>query len=166
MRRSLTLAFLPALLSACSALELPQTPDEFRQLVVDHPGVYAVSTHVSNQRFESVMSSVERSARECLNFNRRQTRTQGGVPAMAMQDAYRTNLRRLDNDHATLTMQEKTTGAIQVQKVPPGGMYQMVVDIERLTANTTNVTFYGYRDTRFRAFIEQAADGQSVPCPV
>lgn len=165
MPKFFALTLILATVSACTLIELPQTPAEFRQLVIDHPEYYAVSTHVAKQRFGKVISSLERSAGKCMNFNTRQTRTQGGMTTMSITDEYRTTIRRVDNNNAILTMQEDTKGSIQIQKIPPGGSYVSVVDIERLTANTTKVTFYGSGKTRFRAFVEQAASGKTVPCP-
>ena len=80
---------------------------------------------------------------------------------------YTATFRTVNKAHAELTMQDNPLNPRIGPKMPKGGFYMMAVDVDRASANTTQLTFYGPSlawDETYDA-IKRWSEGVAVGCP-
>ncbi|WP_019143031.1 hypothetical protein [Noviherbaspirillum massiliense] len=129
-------------LSACAALEQPKTREEFTKFVVDSPKMMLTDTYTVNRRFEDVVQSLDRRWQECYRITKSMSSSSGSVTTMQYRDTYIPFTHRISNSRAELTLQTSTIHMKMVNNVPTGGDYIMALDIDRLSANKTKLTWY------------------------
>lgn len=129
-------------LSACAILEQPKTREEFTKFVVDSPKLGFTDTYTVHRRFEDVVQSLDRKWQECYNVTKTMSRTEGGIKTMQYRDTYVPFTHRVNNSLAELTLQISSSRMKMVNNVPTGGDYIMALDVERLPANKTKLTWY------------------------
>ena len=168
MRNVTVVALAAVVLSGCS-MHYPQTREEFRQGIVSSDSSFRfVDTYVAKRRFEDVVQSLKHNVPQCFDQNVTTTRTQGGMTTMNQTDEWRTIVEVIDSNRADVTTQQTMKGAIVPVKVPSGGFYVNAVDIERVTASTTKLSFYGTTSSGSKqrwVLIRQWSDGKPTPCP-
>ena len=168
MRIHVTAAVAAALLAGCS-MHYPQTREEFREgLVKSDSRFKLVETHVAKRRFDDVVRSLQQNVEPCFNQDVTTTRMQGGITTMNQTDEWRTTVKVVDRNRAEVTTQQTMKGAIVPVKVPPGGFYMGAMDVERLTASTTKLSYYGSTASGSKQrwdLMKQWSDGKAVPCP-
>jgi hypothetical protein len=168
MRNATFVALATAVLSGCS-MNYPQTREEFRQGVVSSDSSYKfVDTYVAKRRFEDVVKSLKQNVEACFDQNVTTRRTQGGMTTMNQTDEWRTTVKVISGSRAEVTTQMMMKGAIVPVKVPPGGFYVTAVDVERATASTTKLSYYGSTTSGSKErwdLIRQWSDGKPTPCP-
>src|SRR5215813_7217873 len=168
MRNAIITAFTAAVVSSCST-NYPQTREEFRQGLVSSDSSFKfVDTYVAKRRFEDVVKSLQQNVASCFNQDVTTTRTQGGITTMNQTDEWRTTVKVVNKNLAELTTQQTMKGAIVPVKVPPGGFYVTAVDIERATATTTKLSYYGSTSSGSKErwdLVRQWSDGKPTPCP-
>jgi hypothetical protein len=146
----------------------PQTRQEFVQMNVKGAAFSMVDSHVAHRSFDTVVRNLKNKSAECLDTNVTTRRTENGMPTMNVKDEFRTTVRVVSANRAELTTQYRSKGITYAQKVPEGGFYRRAVDIVRLSANTTKLTYYGSSfdsSKKIWATIKQWSDGESAPCP-
>lgn len=157
------------ILSGCAGSgATPQTRKEFVQANVRGIPFSMVDTHISKRSFEQVVSSIRQKAGQCFNTNVTTTRTEGGMKTMNIKDEFRTTVRVLSSSRAELTTQFTSKGIVYLQEIPKGGFYHRAVDIERVSASATKLTYYGSSFESGKAAwsaIKQWGDGQATACP-
>ena len=167
--RHFTLVLSAAVVVAGCAGNNPQTREEFVKTRRDGVPFNMTDSHVANRRFEDVVSTLRKKSEECLNVDVTMTRTQGGIKAMNATDEYRTQVKLVGPNMAELTTQfHMAKGQIVTQKVPEGGFYTRAVDIERISARTTKLTYYGpslESGKKVWGTIKEWSDGKNSPCP-
>lgn len=167
--RYFILLLCAAVLAAGCAGNNPQTREEFVKTRRDGVPFNMVDTYVANRRFEDVVSSLRKKSDECLQVDVTMRRTQGGITAMNATDEYRTRVTVVGPNSAEMTTQfHMAKGQIVTQKVPEGGFYTRAVDIERASARTTKLTYYGSSlesGKKVWATIKDWSEGKNSPCP-
>jgi hypothetical protein len=156
-----------ALISGCASMD-PQTRDEYRAAVDGGRPFSMKDSFVAKRGFDEVVRTLRQKSDECFNVNIKTTRKQNGMTTMATTDEVRTVIRIVNSKRAELTMQTNPKGIIMLNKVPEGGFYRMAIDIDRLTASTTRLTYYGSSTDHGKerlAIIKQWSDGKQVGCP-
>jgi type IV pilus biogenesis protein CpaD/CtpE len=155
------------LVSGCASMD-PQTRDEYRTAVEDGRPFTMKDTFVAKRGFDEVVKTLRQKSDECLNVNIKTTRKQDGMTTMATTDEVRTTIHVVNSKRAELTMRMNPKGIIMLNKVPAGGFYRMAIDIDRLAAGSTRLTYYGSstdHGKRRLAAIKQWSDGKQVGCP-
>ena len=174
MHRLVLISGVVAILYGCAGLTLSQTREEFVQRKRDGEPFSMVDTYIAKRQFDDVVKTLKQKTAECFNVNVTTRRTEGasspqaGITTMNIRDEYRTTIRTINSNRAELTTQHTTKGMVSLQKVPEGGIYDRAVDIERLTAGKTKLTYYGPSfDSAKKVWtaIRQWSDGQPTPCP-
>lgn len=168
MRRLVVIAGIVAVLAGCAGAAPSQSREEFVQNRLRGAPFSMVDSHLSKRRFDDVVNSLKRRTAECFNVDVTTRRTSGGATTMNVKDEYRTTVRKVSAERAELTTQYTSKGMVSLQKVPEGGFYYRAVDIEKITANSTKLTYYGPSiDSGKRAWaaMKQWGDGQPAACP-
>jgi hypothetical protein len=167
MRKLSFFASLIILVSGCASMD-PQTRDEYRAAVDGGRPFSMKESFVAKRGFDEVVKTLRQKSDECLNVNIKTTRKQDGMTTMATTDEVRTAVHVVNSKRAELTMRMNHKGIIMLNKMPEGGFYRMAIDIDRLTAGTTRLTYYGpstdYGKRRL-AVIKQWSDGRQTGCP-
>jgi len=169
MRNAIFVALATAVLFGCGSMNYPQTREEFRKDLVSSDSSFKfVDTYVSKRRFEDVVKALKANVEACFNQDVTTTRTQGEMMTMNQTDEWRTTIKVINGNRAEVTTQQTIKGAIVPVKVPPGGFYVTAVDIDRLTASTTKLSYYGSTSSGSKErwdLIKQWSDGKPTPCP-
>ncbi|HZW12566.1 MAG TPA: hypothetical protein VFF81_05160 [Noviherbaspirillum sp.] len=162
--RSTALFLLTITLIGCVAT--PQTRDEFKQQIKEHPKLGLHEMYTANRRFEDVVRTIETKWQECYNVSRTTTRSQGGMTTMRYRDTYHPKSEKKNNSLVEMTLQETSEGIVMLNKIPPGGLYMAALDLERLPANKTRLTWYspawGWGDSWEKN--KQWSDGKNIAC--
>jgi hypothetical protein len=164
------LAIIPgviALVTGCASMD-PQSRDEYRAAVEGGRPFSMKESFVAKRGFDDVVRMLRQKSGECFNINVRTTRKQDGMTTMDTTDEVRTVVRVVNSKHAEVTMQTTPKGIVMLNKVPEGGFYRMAIDIDRLTAGSTRLTYYGSstdHGKRRLAVIKQWSDGKQAGCP-
>lgn len=169
MRNATFVVLAAAVLSSCSSMQYPQTREEFRQGLLTSDSSYKlVDSYVAKRRFDDVVKSLQQRVQACFDQDVTTRRTQGGMTTMNQTDEWRTTFRVVDRNRAEMTTQMTMKGAIVPVKVPPGGFFVTAVDVERLTASTTKLSYYGSTTSGSKErwdLVRQWSDGKPTPCP-
>jgi hypothetical protein len=167
MRQLVFFVGVITLVSGCASMD-PQTRDEYRTAVDGGRPFTMKDSFVARRGFDEVVRTLRQKSDECFNVNIKTTRKQDGITTMATTDEVRTVIRVVNSKRAELTMQTNPKGIVMLNKVPAGGFYRMTIDIDRLAAGTTRLTYYGSstdHGKRRLAVIKQWSDGKQVGCP-
>jgi len=167
MSKLALLLLASVVLAGCGTMGAPQTRDEYRKALSGGIPLTMVETHTVNRRFEDVVKVVTQKAAECLNVDSYMKRSEGGITTMNTKEEYRTVVRTVDSNLAELTTQFQWRGVTTLQKVPEGGFYSQAMDIERIAANKTKLTYYGpsFRNITWPAFKKWSEGQANEPCP-
>jgi hypothetical protein len=163
------LAFLitiTALVTGCATT--PQSREEMKASVVQHTSFGLMDTYIVNRSLENVAASLERKWRECYDVNVTTNRaTSSGITTSHYSDVFHPQFRRVGTTKVEMTLQSTTTGMKSLNKVPEGGEYQVVLDLDRLPANRTKMTWYSWRIGMGEQLDinKQWANGKDAPCP-
>lgn len=166
MRKTVFFTSLVILVSGCASMD-PQTRNEYRTAVDGGRPFTMKDSFVARRGFDEVVKTLRQKSDECFNVNIKTTRKQDGMTTMATTDEVRTVVRVINSKHAELTMQTNPKGIIMLNKVPAGGFYRMAIDIDRLTAGSTRLTYYGPSTDHGKkrlAVIKQWSDGKQAGC--
>jgi hypothetical protein len=169
--RCLLLALSAAVLASCSIqpVKQPQNREEFKAALAKGAPFMKVQTHVANGRFEDAAKLLKSKTEQCLNYRLTETTRNVGTgltTGVSAQD-YAATFRNVNKAHAELTMQHHPLGPRIGPEMPKGGFYLMAVDVDRASANTVQLTFYGPSmgwDKTYDA-IKQWSEGAAVGCP-
>ena len=164
MRYALLLA-AAVVLAACTTT--PQTRDEFRTLAAGHPKFYLTGSYTANRRLEDVATTLQRKWEECYSVQRTTTRTQGGMTTSRYRDTFHPRIQKVSNSLIQMTLQQTTEGMIMLNKVPDGGEYIVVLDLERVSGNKTKLTWYSSQYAGWPQRWErnkQWSDGKDLAC--
>lgn len=167
MRKYAIIACVIILVTGCASMD-PQSRDEYRAAVEGGRPFSMKESFVANHGFDDVVKMLRQKSGECFNVNVRTTRKQDGMTTMDTTDEVRTVVRVVNSRRAEVTMQTTPKGIVMLNKMPTGGFYRMAIDIDRLAAGTTRVTYYGSstdHGKRRLAAIKQWSGGKAVACP-
>lgn len=142
------------------ACAMPQTKDDVRNDAMKRS---KVQTHISKKNFDTVVKTLRTKSENCLNFSTTMTRMQSGPIRPTFTSTFKSTFKVINTDKAELTVQLIPPG-IKVQKMPPGGFYYIICDIEHHSANQTKLTLYGTDDAVSDA-IKKWSDGKEAGCP-
>lgn len=150
--------------------QVPQTTGEFRHAVQGGAFMSRVHSATVPQPFEAVMANLHNYALTCLATTRTSVVMSSSPGDMSSgMVIYRPKLQLVGPQSAELTLQMgPTTPGI---KVPPGGPFIMLVDIESSSAQgETRLTVYGRTNPRERALADESlpawARGIPAKCPL
>lgn len=141
MRVSTTSSMAAVVLLAGCALQQPQTPEEFRQMV---PGATfgKTETFEVSRPFPQVADTFQKRAPACLNVSVRTT-SQTATSYQVIDTDYKPTVRVTPQRAELHVQQHHRTGVIKVSKEPEGGYYLMVVDAYPAAAGKTRVQIFG-----------------------
>jgi alpha-L-fucosidase len=143
----------------------PQTREGFKESAKSNTLLGTVDTYTANRRFEEVIAMLDRKWQECYSRRSTTTRTQGGMTTMNYQDTFNPQSRKVSDSLVEMTLQVTTTGMIMLSKVPPGGDFVIALDVERLPANRTRLTWHaGPGKGSYWEKNKQWSDGKDVAC--
>ena len=169
--RHLLFALFVVVLTSCAIQPVtqPQNREEFKAALAKGATFMKVETYVAKQRFEDATKLLKTKAEECLNYRLTEgTRSAGtGLITGSTSHDYTATFRTVNKAHAELTMQDNPLNPRIGPKMPKGGFYMMAVDVDRASANTTQLTFYGPSlawDETYDA-IKRWSEGAAVGCP-
>jgi hypothetical protein len=146
----------------------PQNRDEFKAALAQGAAFMKVEKYVVNRPFEEATRLLKTKTEECLNYRLTEgTRSAatGLITGQTVHD-YTATFRTVNRAHAELTMQHNPLGPRIGPEMPKGGFYMMAVDVDRASANTTLLTFYGRStwDDTYDA-IKKWSAGTAAGCP-
>lgn len=121
---------------------MPASRGEFKTLATNHQNWYLATSYTTNRRFEDVAVSMQRKWTECYFVERTTTRTQGGMTTSRYKDTFHPRVTKVSNALVEMTLQVSTEGMIMLNKIPEGGEYRVVLDLERLPGNKTKLSWY------------------------
>ena len=161
-------AFTALALSAC--VQVPQTSAEFRHAV--QGGAFMTRTHLAivPQPFEAVTANLRKYALPCLARTRTSVAVSSAPGDMSSGVVtYRPKLQLVAPGLAELTLQMGPTSP--GIKVPPGGPFIMLADIEPSSAQgETRLTVYGRTTPKERVLADESlpawARGTPAKCPL
>jgi hypothetical protein len=165
MRRALFL-LLAAAAGGCTTM--PQTTQELRE-VYKQGGTFAKTDKYAVSRpFTAAFTDVKANADQCLNARVTHGYFEGGIfhPETAVWHSYS---RKTSEKTAEVTLQLDKKNVISQSKMPEGGWFMMLTDLEATAAGKTDMTVYhpsmpsGYADVS--QAIAAWAEGKKVPCP-
>lgn len=171
-RRALTPAALAALAAALllvpplGAIDVPQTPEEFRREVAKGARGARMETLVVERPFEEVYRALEARTQPCLDVTVQRSAYVGYWERSSSD--YNPTLRRLGPDRAEFTLQVAHNPRGVGHTPPPGGLYLMVADVKRTGASSTEVVLYRPTIGAFKkipASFMQWAEGSNTDCP-
>jgi hypothetical protein len=160
MKRIAVLIFA-VLIAGC--VTPPQTTEEVRVGVKKGAAMTKTEQTTVNRPFAATFRDVKTHADKCLNVTVTGS-TPGRYGPIAESIRYRSSSKTINERTAetVVQMDKKATG-----KMPEGGYYLMLADIESVSANQTMVTIYGHSigyDSVFEAIVAWA-QGKKHPCP-
>ena len=161
--RFICLFFVMAILNGCATS--PQSRNELKATAQAHTKMMIYESYTTSHHFEDVISTLQRKWQECYGISRTTSRHDGVVKAQ-YTDTFHTHFAKVNNSLFAMTLQMTTKGMTMLSKVPPGGDYIVALDVERVSANTTKLTWYsaawGWKDAWERN--KKWSDGKNVPC--
>jgi hypothetical protein len=147
------------------ATTMPQTRGEFIKLASDNPNWYIADKYTSNRPFEDVVKNLHKKWQECYAVSRTTTRTSGGMITSRYKDTYHPKTTRINNSSVEMTLQMTTEGMTMLDKTPPGGYYQVVINIKRLPNGKGELAWFS--STQWKKDLARNkswSDGKNVPC--
>ncbi len=164
VRTRLMLGFAVVVLVACAA---SKTRDEFRANVAGGRALSAMDTYVAKRGFDEVTRMLKQKSEECLNYQMTQSHSEGAMTTSKITTNFTASFQVVNNNHAELTIRKNPKGKLSFSPgAPEGGLYYVAIDIDRLTPNTTKLTYYGPSgwDKGYSA-IKSWSDGHPARCP-
>jgi hypothetical protein len=170
--KNLLLALSAAVLTSCAMpqpVNQPQNREEFKAALAKGASFMKVDKYVANRRFEDASTLLKTKTEACLNYRLTETtrNVATGLITGTIANDYSATFRTVTKAHAELTMQHNPRGTRIGPQMPKGGFYMVAVDVDRASANTTQLTFYGPSmgwDTTYDA-IKKWSEGTAVKCP-
>jgi hypothetical protein len=161
--------FFPALMVASAvlagcAVETSQTRDEFKVNMTAHSSLTIVDTYIANRPFDAVVTTIQKKWNECYNIQF-VTKRSHGLEKTRVADTFHPHTRKVSNTLVEMTLQQTSEGMKSLNNVPPGGLYKVALDIERLPGNKTKLSWFSnsaYADSWDKN--KQWADGKNAPC--
>jgi hypothetical protein len=168
-RTPAALAVLAALLLVAppiEAIDVPQTPEEFKSAVAKGARGAKVETVVIERPFEEVYRALEARTSPCLDVTVKRS-SYVGYHERSSSD-FNPKLRRIGPDRAEFTLQVAHNPRGVGHTPPPEGLYMMAVDLKRVGPARTEVVLYsptiGYYKRIPKSFVSWA-EGASTECP-
>jgi hypothetical protein len=161
-----SLAALLLMASPLGAIDVPQTPAEFKREVAKGARGAKMETRVVQRPFEDVYRAIEARTAPCLDVTVKRS-AHVGYWERSSSD-YNPKLRRLGRDRAEFTLQVAHNPRGVGHTPPPGGLYLMVADLKRAGASRTEVVLYSPTIGAFKripASFMQWAEGSGTDCP-
>jgi hypothetical protein len=148
-----------------SAIDVPQTREEFVRAVSAGARGVKMETVVIDRGLDEVYRSLEARTAPCLDVEVRRTAYVGYVENSSSD--YNPTLRRAGPDRAEFTLQVVHRPRGVGHTPPPGGLYVMAADLKRAGASRTEIVLYrpsmGFKDIT-KTFLAWAG-GTSSDCP-
>jgi hypothetical protein len=159
--KRLVILIAAALVTGC--VTPPQTVQELREGVRNGAVLTKMEQGEVKRPFVETFKSVWANATKCLNVTITST-TPGNYGPVVESIRYRSNSKLTGKKTAEMVLQQdaQATG-----KMPEGGYYVMLADIEGVSPNKTNVTIYGSSigyDNVYQSIFAWAR-GESKSCP-
>lgn len=151
-------------LSACS-IQYPQTAAEFRKALPDSM-MGTREEVISSRSLAEITATFKKMAPQCLNVKIRTEERSGSSYHVVVTNYKPTVIAGAQKVELHVQMTHET-GVITPGKVPPGGLYLMVIDVTPMASGKSKAVFYrpsiGY-GTMVKA-ITGWVTGENVGCP-
>jgi hypothetical protein len=164
-RSLFTLVLAAPLFAACGTPS--QTREEFRSKVARGAAGSGMDTYIAKRDFDRVAATLKQKSEECLNYEARQSRSEGGMTTSSSVTDYTANFRLMSSNHAELTIRRNPKSKLSFAPgAPEGGLYYVAIDIDRVSPGATKLTYYGPSGwSKGYAAVKSWSDGQLVKCP-
>jgi hypothetical protein len=140
VRRVLVSVLAAALSTACGTPS--QTRDEFRAKVGRGAAGSATETYVAKRDFDRVAATLKQKSEEGLNYEMRQSRSEGGMTTSSSITGFTANFRVVSGNHAELTIKRNPKSKPSFAPgAPEGGLYYVAIDVDRASAGATKLTY-------------------------
>ncbi len=159
--KRMVILILAGLVTGC--VTPPQTVEELREGVRRGAAFTKMEQEEVNRPLTETFEAVKKNADKCLNVT-----VTGSTPSnygpVTESIRYRSHSKMTSKKTAEMVLQQdaRATG-----KMPEGGYFVMLTDIERASSNKTNVTIYGASvgyDNVFKSILAWAR-GEKQECP-
>ena len=161
---AIALVLVCAPFAPASAIDVPQTRQEFVKAVEDGRGATTVETISTDQPLDTIYAVLQERAKTCLDVNVQRTAYVGYVERSSSD--YNPTVRRVGNDRAEFTLQVAHNPRGVGHTPPPGGLFMMAADL-RSAGNGTEIVLY--RSTmgvkKLVASLKDWFAGEASPCP-
>jgi hypothetical protein len=153
---------------AATGCALPQTPQEMREVYKRSGSSANIEKFAVNRPFAAALTDVKANADQCLNARDAHGYFEGGV-FHAESAVWHSTTRKTSEKTAEVTLQLDKKNVVSQSKMPEGGWFMMLADLEATAPGKTDVTVYhpaapaGYAD--LSKAIAAWADGKKAPCP-
>ena len=151
-------------LSAC--VSHPQNAQEFRKAISEGAFLTEVDAFEVNRPFDQVAATFEKMAPGCLNKTIKTT-SRTNMSYQVIVTTYKATVLKYTNKAELHVQQLHEKGVMNVSKVPPGGYYFIVTDVESAGNGKTKVVMYrpsAGSGPMIKA-IKGWATGENVGCP-
>lgn len=169
MRFSRLLLFASlATLAGCVSAPTPQTPAQFRALVVEHPSATMHETYRVRGSYRTVAARIRRKAAECFNRTISNQTCYSGGGCSVVRYTFHTHF-RASRAGSELSVQMRSSNAVHLNGKPPkGGDFIDVTDITPTRHGGTRIATYGL-STAWLKYVPRAvkhwADDSNLGCP-
>ena len=156
------------LLGVCGCVSfppMPQNPDEFKEGVSTIKKGHVSSIEV-NRSYEQVTSDLQKHAESCFNFTSTWTRVSGGVTRGGYKLDYNAKFIPVSTTRSRFTIQEVYRGTRIGPKMPEGGFYKVLAEMEKVSSTKTKVSFYSFGWLETVDVLKDWAEGGNTACPV
>jgi hypothetical protein len=165
-RPILALLALLAAVRPLSAIQVPQTREEFVQAVSDGAGATKLERFVVERSIDDVYRDLEQNASTCLDVEVRRSGFVGNQMEVTSSD-YNPTLKRTAKGSAEFTLQVIHRPRGIGHTPPPGGLYVMAADLRSLGPGRTEIVLYrptmGFK--KITKSLLQWGSGQNDGCP-
>lgn len=156
---------LVAVAAIAGCAQLPQTRPEFQQVVRNGAALTRTDSYVARRSLDDAVRLLRPRLTECFDYNLAWTRTEGAAVGM-FKEKWHSSVRPIDRTRAEVTVQRMVGSAARNQ--PEGGIYMVAVDLERIDASTTKLTYYGSSSAFGNSTwdsLKQWSEGKAASCP-
>jgi hypothetical protein len=154
--------------AAGGCVALPQTTQELREVYKRSGTAANTEKYAVNRPFAAALIDVKANADQCLNARDTHSYVEGGI-THAESAVWHSSTRKTSEKTAEVTLQLDKKNVVSQSKMPEGGWFMMLADLDGTAAGKTDVTVYhpsapsGYAD--LSQAIAAWAEGKKVPCP-
>jgi len=158
------IVLITIIFTGCSFPKMPQSTGEFRNIAATNSSLQ--TTRVTIKRsFESISTDLQAKVNNCFNYDSTWSRSEGGMVRGSFTEKYRTRIIN-NSKKLEIAIQAEPMGNRIGPTMPEGGFYRMVIDLNEVNNNTSNLVIYSARWEDVTNAITDWAKGLNTKCPI